>query len=100
MQVLRSLKAENSRTRFDYIRSRAEAVNEERAAKREELASKLQVTHCQDQQVSKAHQASLTPQLHVQVQVQVALQKSPACLVCWSMPIDGNCWLCACQLQG
>jgi hypothetical protein len=98
MQVLRSLKAENSRTRFDYIRSRAEAVNEERAAKREELASKLQVIHCQDQQVSKAHQASLTPQLYGQVQV--ALQKSPACLVCWSMPIDGNWWLCACQLQG
>eukprot|EP00775_Hariotina_reticulata_P010246 gene10246-10404_t len=42
LQRMRSLKAENSRTRFDYIRSRAEAVNEEDTAKREGLASKLQ----------------------------------------------------------
>lgn len=57
---MRSLKAETSRTRFDYIRSRAEAVNEEQTAKREGLASKLQVRHCQAEQRPKAHRASLT----------------------------------------
>lgn len=41
--MLRSLRAEESRARFGYIRSRAEAVNEAELAKREELAKKLQV---------------------------------------------------------
>lgn len=41
--LARSLRAEESRAKFDYIRSRADAVNEQQEAKREALLKKLEV---------------------------------------------------------
>jgi hypothetical protein len=42
-ELLRSLRAEESRARFEYIRSRADAANEQDMVKREELERRLQV---------------------------------------------------------
>lgn len=42
-ESLRALRAEESRVRFDYIRSRADAANEQDMVKRDELERRLQV---------------------------------------------------------